>query len=64
MVLGHMRSQRVHVRFERVQFWLKLSDSLITMSREANNSKVKALQHENVLMMKELQTVRDEFSQP
>ena len=64
MVLGHMRSQPVHVRFERVQFWLKLSDSLITMSRKANNSKVKALQHENVSMMKELQTVRDEFSQP
>ena len=64
MVLGHMRSQRVDVRFERVQFWLKLSDSLITMSRKANNSKVKALQHENVLMIKELQTVRNEFSQP
>ena len=64
MVLGHMRSQRVDVRFKRVQFWLKLSDSLITMSRKANNSTVKALQHENVLMIKELQTVRNEFSQP
>ena len=64
MVLGHMPSQRVDVHFERVQFWLKLPDSLITMSRKANNSKVKALQHENVLMIKELQTVHNEFSQP
>ena len=55
----HLRSELVDVRFERVEFWSKFSSNYLW---KANNSKVKALQHQNVSMMKELQTLRNEFS--
>ena len=50
-----MRSERVDVRFERVEFWLKLS-------LENRTTQKLILQHQNDSMKKELQTLRNEFS--
>ena len=36
MVLGHVRSEQVDVRFERVQFWLKLSYNYVWKGEQLN----------------------------